>query len=124
MRPEGRFSHEFLGEPAVAKEAATVRQPNIDAIFIILLSRINDVEHKNYWVMGKISRSPAFEAAFKADFTALYNASPRYGYYTRRDANSTALDPTYFRAQEESYAESFANYYSGKASWFLISQHY
>lgn len=43
----------------------------------------HEFAHAYDWAMGKISRSPAFEAAFKADFTALYNASPKYWWYFR-----------------------------------------
>lgn len=78
----------------------------------------HEFAHGYDWAMGTISLSPGFEAAFKADFDALKNASPNYEYFTKRDASSTAQSPTYRRAQEEAYAESFANYYAGKTRWF------
>lgn len=78
----------------------------------------HEFAHAYDYAMGKISASPTFELAFNADFNALQNASPTYGYYTRPDTNSPAQSPTYKRAREETYAESFANYYSGKTRWF------
>lgn len=78
----------------------------------------HEFAHAYDWAMGTLSLSPSFEAAFKADFTALQNASPGYEYFTKRDATSTSSNPTYVRAQRESYAESFANYYAGNARWF------
>jgi hypothetical protein len=71
--------------------------------------------HAYDWAMGGISLTPGFEAAFKADFGPLVEAGR---YFSERDGDSSALDPKYTRAQQETYAESFANYYSGKASWF------
>lgn len=78
----------------------------------------HEFAHGYDWAMGDISLSPTFEAAFKADFGALKDASPTYGYFTKRDASSTDQSPTFRRAQQEAYAESFANYYAGKTRWF------
>jgi len=73
----------------------------------------HEFAHAYDHAMGTLSLSPSFEAAFKADFKALEKESPDVKYYTALDKNRT-----YVRAQRETYAESFANYYTGKAKWF------
>lgn len=72
----------------------------------------HEIGHAYDWAMGKISQGPTFEKAFLSDFAALRSAS-QAGYYTKPDANGGHV-----RAKSETYAESFANYYSGNARWF------
>jgi len=72
----------------------------------------HEFAHAYDYSMGALSRSAAFEAAFKADYKAL-EAESRIGYYTKPEPNGTLV-----RAQREAYAESFANYFSSKARWF------
>jgi hypothetical protein len=72
----------------------------------------HEFAHAYDYAMGGLSRSPSFEAAFKADYKALEKESS-VGYFSKPNS-----DGTYIRAQSETYAESFANYFSSKARWF------
>ncbi|MGX9221930.1 DUF4214 domain-containing protein (plasmid) [Massilia varians] len=79
----------------------------------------HEIGHAYDYNMGDISKSPMFEAAFKKDYEALLAADSISYYYTKPDRSEP--DPskrTYARAQSETYAESFAAYYSGRLSWF------
>lgn len=78
----------------------------------------HEFAHAYDHAMGNLSLSPAFEAAFKADYAALQRESPATGYYTKGDDNGK-----FVRAQRETYAESFANYYNGYAKWFADKPH-
>lgn len=74
----------------------------------------HELGHAFDWAEGYLSQTPLFEAAYFADFAALQKASPTVGYYTAPNQETGTRE----RAKAEAYAESFGNYYAGKASWF------
>lgn len=74
---------------------------------------MHEVGHAYDYHMGYISRTQTFMAAAEADYYALVAASPEKRYYTKPDDNGA-----HYRAYGETYAESFANYFSGKMKWF------
>lgn len=78
---------------------------------------LHETAHAYDYAMGTISLSPTFESAFRSDFNALDNSDVSGNrYYTAPDAGSQGT--RFSRAQSETYAECFANYYSNNANWF------
>lgn len=79
----------------------------------------HELAHAYDWAMGGLSQSPMFVNAFQKDFQALVRAETVVQYFSKADnPEAPASQRTYVRAQKEAYAESFANYYSGKTRWF------